>query len=325
MNTTEIGIGINPANKARYLSEDHYLESLSVLPAEQVVEMGVPTVYDFTDYRKFLKASFLFRRAKNASYSETAFIKAAGFGPNSRGYFSLIMKGKRNLSAKTILGFSQSLKLDEKEAHYFESLVLYNQAKTEKDKSFYFERMKKFIRGSKTRAFELLSSQYNYFSRWYTVAIRELVSHDDFEEDQDWIRKKLRNRISKKQVQEAIADLLNLGMLSRRENGKLYLNDELVQFTDTSLNYTIVNQIHGQMLDLSRESLFMDNYEDRSISNVVLACDSSHFPEIRQEIKEFRRHIMKKYGANPQKVDCVLGMGLQLYFLTDQKNSSEQH
>jgi uncharacterized protein (TIGR02147 family) len=275
-----------------------------------------PVIYDYVDYRLFLSDSLAHIQTKNSKYSATAYVRQAGFGENSRGYFNLIMNGKRNLSSSTILGFARTLKLNEKETFHFENLVHYNQATTEKEKVQYFERINKNMKGKSSPAFELLKSQYNYFSNWYMLAIRELVSNQDFKEDYDYISKRLRNKVSKKEIIESINDLINLGLLKRNSTGAIEQSEEFINFTDTSMNYTVVNALHTQFLDKAKQSLSEDAYENRSASCVVIATDSDNFPKIREEIKAFREQILNKYGTSNNKVDCVLNLGIQLNHIT---------
>lgn len=275
-----------------------------------------PSIYEYVDYRAFLSDSLIHIQSRNPKYSATAYVRQAGFGENSRGYFNLIMNGKRNLSSSTILGFAKTLKLNEKETFHFENLVHYNQATTEKEKSLYFERINKSMKGKTSAAFELLKSQYNYFTNWYMVAIRELISNDNFIEDYDFIAKKLRNKVSKKEIIESINDLIKLGLLERDEKGLLVQADKLINFTDSSMNYTVVNALHSQFLDKAKESLNEDAYENRSASCVVIATDKENFDKIRAEIRAFREHILNKYATTNDKVDCVLNLGIQLNHIT---------
>ncbi len=293
------------------------LEQLDIKNDNHEKKLERPNVFDYVDFRIFLTDSLGFIQVRNPRYSATAFVKQAGFGENSRGYFNLIQNGKRNLSTTTILGFAKVLKLSEKETFHFENLVHYNQATTEKEKTLYFERIKKSMKGKSSKAFELLKSQYNYFSQWYLVAIRELVSNEGFREDYDYISKRLRNKVGKKEIFDGISDLINLGLLARDYNGKLILSEKFVNFSDNSMNYTVVNHLHTQLLNKAIESLSEDNYEDRSASCVVMATDSNNLKSIREEIKAFREHILNKYGTNNIKVDCVLNLGVQLFHITN--------
>jgi uncharacterized protein (TIGR02147 family) len=279
-----------------------------------------PLIYNYVDYRAFLSDSLNYIQSRNSKYSATAFVRQAGFGENSRGFFNLIMSGKRNLSSSTILGFAKTIKLNDKETFHFENLVHYNQAMTEKEKALYFERISKNMKGRESAAFELLKSQYNYFSHWYLVAIRELVAVKNFKENHEWIAKNLRNKVSKKEIQEAIADLINLGLLKRNDQGVLVQSEEFVTFTDSSMNYTVVNALHSQFLDLAKDTLSEDPYKDRSASCVVIATEKENFDKIREEIKAFREHLLNKYGTNTGHLDCVLNIGIQLNHITTLEN-----
>lgn len=277
-----------------------------------------PRVYDYTSFREFLKDSYLFKRKKNPSFTESAFVKQIGLGANSRGYLKLIIQGKRNLTNRTMHGIINCLKFTPKESHYFETLVYYNQAKNDEEKEFYFKRLEQSIGGRHSSAFLVLKSQYNYYSKWYLVAIREVVALKDFVEDEDWIRAKLKNKVTKKQVSDSILDLLNLGLLKRRDDGKLVQSATLVKFSDDETNYTVVQNVHSQFLDCSKEALHEESYNDRSVSHVVISTDESRFKEMREDIKEFRDMINRKYGdCAENKINKVYTLGIQLYPLTN--------
>ena len=297
-------------------TQPHTTDIEAVAPTAASPKIERPVIYDYVDYRAFLSDSLLHIQMRNPKYSATAYVRQAGFGENSRGYFNLIMSGKRNLSSSTILGFAKTLKLNEKETFHFENLVHYNQSTTSTQKGLYFERINKNMKGKTSKAFELLRSQYNYFSNWYLVAIRELVSTNNFKEDYDFISKRLKNKVNKKEIIEAINDLINLGLLARDSKGILIQSEEFINFTDNSMNYTVVNVLHSQMLDRAKESLSEDEYKNRSASCVVLATDSDNFDKIREEIKAFRESMLNKYGTNNAKVDCVLNLGIQLNHIT---------
>ena len=168
------------------------------------------SIYEYNDFRDFLTDSLKKLQDSNPNYSATAFCRKAGFGENSRGYFGLIINKKRNLGPKGIRGFARALKLSEREALHFENLVSFNQAQAEEEKRHAYNRLKKSMR-TFSRAYEILSSQYHYLSSWYYVAIRELVALKDFSPDESWISQKLKKRVTKKQVRQALADLQSLG------------------------------------------------------------------------------------------------------------------
>src|SRR5690606_29249624 len=115
-------------------------------------------------------------------------------------------------------------------------LVYFNQATTDEDKKFYFERMQASIQGIRSKKFEILEGQYRFVNNWHYLAIRELVNLSDFEESESYIYKKLKKRVDKKSIMQAIDDLINLGFITRNKEGKLVQSDSIVTFNDTKEN-----------------------------------------------------------------------------------------
>lgn len=277
-----------------------------------------PSVFNYTDFREFLKDAFLYKKQINPSYSESAFIMNAGFGASSRGYFGLIIKGKRNLTTKTILGFATALKLNPQETMYFENMVHFNQTDKEEEKVFFFERMKVSAVGSKTKAIEILESQYRYVSQWYLIALREVVMLKDFKEDEAWIVKKMRNRLTKDEVKTGLQDLLNLGLITRNDQGKLIQSEPIVTFTDNKNNFKNAVKLHQQFNEKAKELLELDPYEKRSARLTTLSCKKSDFESMRTEMKIFSDMLLKKYaGDNTTEAEVVLQLGMQLFYLTE--------
>lgn len=276
-----------------------------------------PDVFAFSDYRDFLKAMYLYKKALNPSFSENAFIFAAGFGKNSRGYLGLVIKGKRNLTSKSIIGFSQCMQLTSQEAIYFENMVLFNQASTEKEKVYFFERMKVGATGAKSKTVDILSSQYRYLNEWHLVAIREMICLKDFKESPEWIVKKLKNKITKEKAEEGLKDLENLGLITRSEDGELTHSEPVVLFKDNSNNFKNSSNLHKEFCHKAAQEIIESLYEDRAAQLITLSVSKSRFEELRAEMQAFTELILKKYGnSEKENNDTIIQMGSQLIKLT---------
>lgn len=264
-------------------------------------------------------------KAKNPSFSESAFVQKAGLAASSRGYLGLVMRGKRNLSTKTLHGFSKVLKLDDDATAYFENLVYFNQAKNEDDRSFYFLKMSKNMKGRKTKIFELLESQYHFFTKWYLVPIWNLFSLADARNDNEWIAARMRKKVTKKEIKNAIDSLKNLGLLTESNDGQLKQSEPLINFSDSPFNFSAVHTFHKEMLSKAIDAIDEDTYEDRSTSCVVLTCNETKFKSIRDDIKQFREELMAKYATNDGDEDRVVNIAFQLFHITDPKDNSTLH
>ena len=280
-------------------------------------------VFEFTDYRVFLKAFYEFKKSTNPNYSMSTFVRRAGLGENSRGYLKLVIEGKRNLTANTLRRFSEALSLNAKEALYFENLVYFNQAKTLKDREYYIERLGASAQGRESKQFELMKSKYQYWSNWYYVVIRELVGLSSFQEDSAWISNQLRNKISRRQAQDALKNLESLELIRRDvKTGKLVQSEPLVKHSGTFFN-EVICKYHLEMMERAKEALRDDTYEDRSASSVTLSCEHSKMPEIRKAIADFRDELNLKFGTGP-RADTVFQVNFQLFQFTPAKSKFNQ-
>ena len=273
------------------------------------------SVFDFVDYREYLQKAFELKRRNNPAFTESAFVRKAGLSTNSRGYFKLVVTGKRNLTSGTVRGFSDALGLNSKESIYFENVVYYNQSTKLKDRQYYLQRILAAGEGSKSTQFELLRSQYTYYSNWYLVAVRELVGLTYFDETPEWIAAQLRGKITPKQAVEAIAHLEQLQLIERNSKGHLVQTQSIIRYPGNEFNASI-QKFHSEMLDRAKEALVDDEYEERRTSCVTLSCDRDRLPEMIQMVDEFRGAMARKFGDGSKNPDTIFQIGFQIFQLT---------
>lgn len=287
-------------------------------------EPSAPSVYDFTNYREYLKSFFDHKKLTNPNYSASMFARKAGLGTNSRGYLKLVIENKRNLSSATIRSFSDALGLSAHESLYFENLVLFNQSDRGQDKKYYFDRLLASNRGSRPEALELTKSGVLYHTHWYYFAVREMVALRDFKEDATWISQQLRGKVKKDEVTQALKDLLNLGLVTRGDDGKLKQSEPLVKFNGAFYS-SFTQNFHLEMMERAKDALLHDEYDARFNSGVTLSCSIEHLPEIKRAISQFRDQITERFGIEDLPPDSVIQLSVQLFQLTQPKIPSQEN
>ncbi len=276
-----------------------------------------PSIYDYSEYRSFLRDMLDHKKGINPSYSENAFIFAAGFGKNSRGYFGLLMKNKRNLTAKSIMGFSTAMNLCAEEAIYFENMVMFNQAESEKEKVMFFERMKVGARGKKAKLITVLEHQYRFLNEWHLIVLKEVILLADFREDANWIVAKLGNTLTAEKVTEGLNDLMELGLITRDVNGKLVPCEKVVIFNDNSQNFKSSKNLHKQFAQKAAEAMELP-YEQRGAQLMTLCVPRARFEELRNEMKNFTKRILEEFPpSETEPNDLVVQLGQQLLKITE--------
>jgi len=245
-------------------------------------------IFDYLDYRLFLRDFYLAQKAKSSAFSHRAFSRRAGL--RSSNYLSLVMKGERDLSGEMAPRFARACGLVKRDADFFCDLVSYGQAKTTEEKQRVHERLARFRKFRE--AHRLVGEQTAYHSHWYMPAVRELATLPGFREDPRWIAAILQPPISERQATEALATLCRLGLLVRDARGRLKQAQALVTTGPGPLGHQIFVYHHG-MLDLAKRALDHLPREERDISSLTLCVAEATLPQLKQRVREFRQELLQ--------------------------------
>lgn len=101
-----------------------------------------PAIFNYQNYRQFLRNFYRAHKLSSRGYSYSKFSADAGI--ESPNFLKLVIDGRKNLTTKTIQCFAKGLGLKANETDYFEALVLWNQAQSEEEKSYYKKRVRSF-------------------------------------------------------------------------------------------------------------------------------------------------------------------------------------
>lgn len=75
--------------------------------------MGQPVVYDYLDFRAFLKDLFVYNKERRGNFSYRFFSRQAGFA--SPNFLKLVTNGQRNLTNTSIAKIAKGFKLKKQE------------------------------------------------------------------------------------------------------------------------------------------------------------------------------------------------------------------
>jgi len=255
---------------------------------ECVVSACPVHVFDYLDYRAFLRDYYRDQKANGRAFSFRAFAQRAGI--RSFNFLQLVMKGQRDLSAQMALHFAKGCGLKGHQAEYFCEIVAFGQAKTSEERNRAYERLARF-RQFRT-AHKLEPAQAAYHGKWFIPAIRELVALPDFVEDPKWIASSLRPAISPAQAKEALSVLVDLGLIVRDAEGFLRQSEPLITTGEGPLGHHIVNY-HRAMLEQAGLALDDVPREERDISSLTLCVSDRAFQLICERMNAFRRELLQ--------------------------------
>lgn len=274
-------------------------------------------IYMYTDYRQFLKDRYAELKQTQRSFSYRYFSQKAGFA--SPNFLKLVMEGQRNLSLEGARKFSQALKLGVKESRFFEILVQYNQTADGAQKQSYYEQMLAF--GDYRKAHHLIEAQYAYLTHWYYPAIVELAHLKNFQEDPQWIAAQLGERISLREVREALQVVESIGLLQRSNDGKLVPGHAALTTGPEAASLASYSY-HKQILELAKDAVDEQSPDEREFGAITMAVSAAQLAKLKVMVRDFRRTVVNYLSTPDTDANAVYQFGVQMFALTDLKGAT---
>ena len=268
-----------------------------------------PNIFNYSNYRVFLREYYEARKRSFPGFSHRYFAKKARLA--SPNYLKLVIDGKRNLSKKTITAFLLGLDMSGKKAEFFENLVFFNQATTLTERNYFYERLLKARARSGLKKLE--EAQFQLFSDWKHIAIREMVALAGFRKNPNWIARRLGLRITEKEAEESLRLLVTLGLLGRTANG--YKQKDTNITTSDEVRSLLVKNYHRQMLNLAVESMDRIPAAMRDISSVTIPIRKGDLARVKEHLQLMRKELLN-LAAEPDAGEEIVQVNMQLFPLT---------
>lgn len=266
-------------------------------------------VYEYKDYRHYLKDWFALAKTFTPPLSQRGFAKKAGLKSNN--FLILVMQGKRNLSDDGIKKVIKGIQLNKEDAKFFTNLVLFNQTKKHDEKNTFYQNMIQNKNYAKLKPLE--KNQLDYCNEWYHAAIRELIQSPQFTGNLDWISQKLSPKLSITKIKKSIQVLKNLNLIEEK-NGKLKQCDSLVT-TGMEVDSVALFNYHLKMLDLSKKVLQETPKSERDISSLTLGLGKDKRRILKEKIQNFRKDILELVSTEDEPEE-VIQVNIQMFPLT---------
>jgi len=254
-----------------------------------------PLPWDFHDYREYLCVMIEYLGATRKSFSIRQFSRKTGYA--SPNYLRLVADGKRNLSHASIARFAAGLGLTEEEHDGFEALVHLGRASNDDERNRYYEKLSHHGRHhSPTRQLE--QAQFEVYSSWFVLPVREMLLLPDFEEDPYWISRRLRPSITHAQATRALELLQQTGLAVRDESGCLRPAD-IKLATPPSVQSLGVRNYHRALLKLSASALDRLPVDSRNITSVTVCLGKRQYELVSKRIEALRLELLDLIEDDP--------------------------
>jgi uncharacterized protein (TIGR02147 family) len=251
----------------------------------------MPNLFKYNDYRKYLSDIYTEKKAKTPGFSYQNFSKKAGFA--SKSFIFNVIQGKKNLSKASIVSICEAIELTNTEATYFENLVSLNQAKSFKERDFYYKKLEAIKPNTPegSKAVKLRRDQLEFYAKWYHSAIRSIIDLYEFKDDYKWLAKMVYPAITAKEAKRSIELLYRLGLVKKNTKGYYKITNKLIT-TGKEIRSLGLHHFHIQNIKLAEKALRELPKEKRNVSGLTLGMSQEAYSKVCDEIYKCQEKIL---------------------------------
>jgi uncharacterized protein (TIGR02147 family) len=279
--------------------------------------MKRPVVYDYRDYRAFLKDTWKYRKKQKAHFSYRLFSKKAGF--SSPNFLKLVIDGQRNLTNESVAKIARGFDLKKQEREFFENLVFMNQAADLEEKNHYYRKMMSVGGNLKIRKLE--RAFFEYFSKWYYPAVREIVMLGSRDHTAKQVASMLMPSITVREARKALRLLQELGFIRKDKDGRWEQCDKALT-TGPEVRSLAVANFHREMLKRADDAIERFAAHERDISGLTLSTTGDKIAELKKKIVAFRKEVLNLV-CDDDVPDEVVQLNIQMFPLADSSEREE--
>lgn len=268
-----------------------------------------PNVFDYEDVGSFLKDWIQFLKSKHKlTLREITENTSISFG-----YLSMVLNNKRSISSKALNELLLHLKLNPNERKFISLLQTIEETDSALIRIEALSEMAKISHFRKNNQKEF--DTYKYLSKWYFVAIREMVRLPDFKNSPEWIHERLKGKISLKEASEALNYLEEKKLIAKNSAGKYYLPEMDLSCKEGVYKISL-GEFHRQVLDLAFKAIHEVKREERYLLGRTVAISQNDFAKAK-EIFDKALEQIEKLGADDKKNDHVYHFELAAFPMTE--------
>ena len=260
-------------------------------------------LFDYDDFRKFLQDYFEEQKKMRAVFSHRFFAAKAGFSSSS--YCLNVIRGRFNLTPKSIEKIAKAMEFEPLQKAYFEALVQYNQAHQVNERENAWEQI---VQIRKQIEFtHLTSKEQDYFAKWYYPVVREAAVNSNWNGDYTVLARIIDPQITTDEAREAGKNPGAWGLIRKTEDGRY---EETSQMVDASGVAPIaLRQIRREYMQHAIGAVESKPKNERFAAFTTLAMSEKSYDYAVEVLEEARKKIIAR-AANDLEVERVYEMML---------------
>lgn len=267
------------------------------------MSIALEHLFDYDDFRKFMQDYFEEQKKMRSVFSHRFFAAKAGFSSSS--YCLNVIRGRFNLTPKSIEKISKAMDFEPLQKEYFEALVQYNQAQQvdERDQAW-----KQILQIRKQIEFtHITTREQAYFSKWYYPVIRELAADTQWHGDYRVLARSLTPQIATEEARDAVKNLLEWGLLRKLDDGRYVQTSQMLDAAE--IPPIALRQIRREYIQHAIGAVESMPKDERFAAFTTLAMSESSYNYAVEVLEEARKKIIAR-ASNDTNVERVYEMML---------------
>jgi len=266
------------------------------------MSIALEHLFDYDDFRKFMQDYFEEQKKMRSVFSHRFFAAKAGFSSSS--YCLNVIRGRFNLTPKSIEKISKAMDFEPLQKEYFEALVQYNQAQQVDERDQAWEQILQIRK--QIEFTHITTREQAYFSKWYYPVVRELAVESDWNGDFRVLARSLTPQITTEEAREAVKNLLEWGLL--KKDGERY--ERVSQMLDAAeIPPIALRKIRREYIQHAIGAVESMPKNERFAAFTTLAMSEKSYNYAVEVLEEARKKIIAR-AANDLDVERVYEMML---------------
>jgi uncharacterized protein (TIGR02147 family) len=257
---------------------------------------------------EILNSFFARKKEQNPAYSLRALARDLTVSP---AFMSQLLAGNKKVPLKKLARLTELLDFDRPSVQALRRAIV---AESHGGEEIFRDSTEKKSRSDLLEFSPLPKKKGSLFSKWYYVAVLDLMDCEDFQSDPQWIARRL--GLFQNEAIEAIATLTALDLVAVRA-GKLRKKKNKIRFTTTQ-TLAEIRSYHRQMIQKALHELeFKTTAEDftqRMITGGTLSIHRRDIERAQIRLSEFLHEFVAEFATD--QADEVYQINLQYFPLS---------
>jgi uncharacterized protein (TIGR02147 family) len=273
--------------------------------APGAADMPETNIYQYVDYRAFLKDRFRWLQTRDASFSQRKLARVAGFA--NPGFFNEVIQGRRKLSSAAIDKMGVGLSLESNETEFLRVLVAYTEAKDMGEKEAAHQKLE--LRRNRHFFRRLNQSQSKYYLDFNYPLVRAAIEACDFRGNYQMLGDFLRPPMPAASVKRYVRDLCEWGLASQERDGRYVVTHSFLEPPEEMRDALV--RLQQAWLSQSVYHINTVPASERHVSSALLTVGETTYKSILKQVEKMREEILRMVRED-KSADRVVLFNIQV-------------